>query len=193
MKRVSGLVNQMSGMVRAARDTPAWGAMVEQAASHGTGVRRLPGFTEAGRLPAGVHDADLATFLLHVGGNDYRRELYAPFAQRLLQLRERGVEAVYVGGSGISAKPNPGDVDALFSLADRSKLPVRERLADWAAGTHWHGAERRHSSPQTAWGSYRPTWLEYFSNRATSELIEPMPVVRVVLNDARAGVGALVP
>lgn len=187
MKHVSGLINSLADRARAARRTPAWDVMVDDAVRARTQVRALPQFGADGKLPAAIHDADLGSFLLHVGTNPHRRDLYGPFAQRLLQLRDRGVREVYVAGSGISAKAKPGDVDALYHVSDSARLPVRERLSDWAVGTHWHGAERRHFAPQTEWGLQRPTWLEFFSHQTFQGGMDKAPVIRVLLDDTAVG------
>lgn len=191
MKRVSNVFNNIGTRVRQMHGARAYDEIVRSATSANTTVRPLPAFTATGALPAGVHDADLGTFLLHVGTNQHRQSLYAPLGERLLQLRDRGVHSVLVGGSGISAKPYPGDVDVLFHLRDARRLRISERLADWAVGTHWHAAERGHWAPQTAWGfTQRPTWMQYFSHyagKAGSGDIRPQAMVRVVLNDAAEG------
>lgn len=185
MKVVSGWINQAAGKLRDAHPARPYDQIVQDAISQRATVRQLPGFGPTGELPAGIHDADLGSFLLHVGSTPERRALYAPFGERLLQLQQRGVKDVIVAGSGITAKPVPGDVDALYHVADSAKLPMRERLEDWAQGTHWHGAERRHTALHTEWGTTRPTWLEYFSHRsAPNGTMRPFGTIRVHLAQA---------
>lgn len=189
MKQVSTWMNGVKSSIRSSQQSRTYAELTNEAISKRTNVKALPAFNANGQLPAGVHDADLGSFLLHVGTNPHRTDLYRPFAERALKLQARGVQSVYVGGSGVSAKPKPGDVDALYVTSDANRFPLHERASDWLQGTHWHAANRRHSAPQTAWGNVRPTWLEYFSNFAEPRggEIRPQAVVRVVLDDALLG------
>lgn len=180
-KRASGVIDALAARAREVRGAPPWDRLVEEATATRSFVREVPKVGPDGFLPAGVHDADLGSFLLHVGTNDHRRALYSPVGRRMLQLRERGVDEVFVAGSGIHGKPRPGDVDALFHVTDAGRLPIRERLADWVVGTRWHGAERRHAAVHTDWGLSRPTWLEFMSHRRAHDVRVPSAVIRVRL------------
>jgi hypothetical protein len=152
--------------------------LVEEAARTRSTRVELPVASVSGRMPSGIHDADLATFLVRFGTDDHRARLLAPFAEEALRMQRAGVRELYVGGSVLDAARAPGDLDALVHVTDLDALGVRGRIRSWARGTHWHVAERRHATTDPIWDAQRPTWLEFFGrDRAGGE----QAIVRVLL------------
>lgn len=126
-------------------------------------VAELPALTADGQLPAGIHDVDLGSFLTRLATNPYRTDLLRPFAERVLELQREGARQVIVGGSILSNKERPGDVDVLTRQADDARLSSLESAADWAHGIHWHEAEARHRTLDPHWqGKPTPSWFDYF-------------------------------
>jgi len=90
----------------------------------------LPPFEPSGDVPEGLHQADVAEFLARFGSGTPQR---ARVAARLLQafglIRPLGViSRVIVGGSFITAQPEPADADILWvtlPIFDRHRLPVQ--------------------------------------------------------------------
>ncbi|MBM3477068.1 MAG: hypothetical protein FJX75_27690 [Armatimonadetes bacterium] len=85
----------------------------------------IPPFNEFGELPPGVHEATFAEVVRRFGHNDRRRMLLACLSYALKQLSAAGAECVYVGGSFVTAREYPGDIDAVWlpgSRCDRGRL-----------------------------------------------------------------------
>ncbi len=74
----------------------------------------LPPFDEDGNLPPGVHAAIWAEFAARFGTNERRRALLDGLKAALDALREAGCNTVYVNGSFVTAKTEPGDFDACW-------------------------------------------------------------------------------
>ena len=78
----------------------------------------IPAFDHAGQLPAGVHEAEWAEVVERFGWTKRRRTLLAGLGEALHLLRAAGCNAVYLGGSFVTAKPVPADFDAAWVTAD---------------------------------------------------------------------------
>ena len=77
----------------------------------------LPPFDAAGRLPEGTHVTAWAEFADRFGGSARRTELLVGLAAALHLLRAAGCPRVFVGGSFVTAKPDPGDFDVAWDMA----------------------------------------------------------------------------
>lgn len=84
----------------------------------------LPGFTSNGALPSGEHTTDWQNFSKRFGFNAYRRRYLRCFESFVFDFRARGGEEVFIGGSFVTCKAMPSDID--FSIAmsrlERTKL-----------------------------------------------------------------------
>ena len=142
----------------------------------------LPAFDRAGYLPAGMHGASFPDFAARYGGSSRRRKLVGRLEIALADLHAAGWSRVYIGGSFVSDKAKPGDVDilvprqagvewtTLFSVAKR------ERAAD----LHFYGARKIVTNALTkqitpaqraAWALRKPDFLQFFSqNRAGKQV-----------------------
>jgi hypothetical protein len=65
-------------------------------------------------LPAGIHPATLEEVESVFASNAKRRRLFAGFRHACKALREAGCTTVFLDGSFVTAKPNPGDYDACW-------------------------------------------------------------------------------
>lgn len=158
----SDLIDGAARTLRRRWPGPAFAEVLDEAVRMRPVVRELPQALPDGRLPAGIHDVDLGSFLLRYATDDARVDLLRPFAQDVLRLQREGVREVFVGGSTLRAGRTPGDVDALAHVADSDRLGIVPRLRAWATGVHWHAADRRHVTLDPLWQGQRPTWLEFF-------------------------------
>ncbi|MGH3114465.1 MAG: DUF6932 family protein [Gaiellaceae bacterium] len=77
----------------------------------------IPPFGEGGNLPPGIHEATWEEIIARVGGTAWRRELLAGLQAALENLREAGCRRVYIDGSFVTAKEEPGDFDACWEIA----------------------------------------------------------------------------
>jgi hypothetical protein len=67
-----------------------------------------------GYLPPGVHEATLAELVNAFGWNSRRRELLAGLRKGLSFLKHAGCRRVFVNGSFVTSKENPGDIDVCW-------------------------------------------------------------------------------
>lgn len=125
-----------------------------------------------GLLPAGVHDASMGQFELRFGRGERRGELLRETSGLIEAMHAVGVRDVVVGGSFVSTKPAPGDVDLLWFGADDIRPEVADAVSDWNArggrGVHVFKADfvvtdaRRY--PVAVPGE---TFLEFFQHTRT--------------------------
>jgi hypothetical protein len=76
----------------------------------------LPAFEATGRLPRGVHPATWPVFVERFGTSAGRREQLMKLEAALRLLRDAGCSRVFVGGSFVTAKSEPADVDVVWDL-----------------------------------------------------------------------------
>ena len=100
----------------------------------------IPTFDANGNLPPGVHKATLSEIQAKLAWNAKREELVEGFAQAIRNLADAGVKRVWIGGSFVSEKEEPNDIDGCWDdrpgPIDVSKLddvfldtrPPRERM-----------------------------------------------------------------
>lgn len=98
----------------------------------------IPGWVDVNSiwkfLPPGIHDATLQEIELRFATNETRKALYEGFRKGVQSLKRAGCRVVFLDGSFVSDKPNPGDFDACWDPAgvdDRKLDPV---LLDFAEG-----------------------------------------------------------
>jgi hypothetical protein len=77
----------------------------------------IPAFQSDGNLPPGVHWAEWAEIEDRFGQTPYRRSILAGFRQGIEQLKAAGCGSVYVDGSFVTAKAQPGDFDACWDIS----------------------------------------------------------------------------
>lgn len=75
-------------------------------------------------LPPGIHPASLAEIEAAFATNARRRDLFAGLVNGISLLNHAGCIRVYLDGSYVTGKPQPGDFDACWDPTgiDRSKL-----------------------------------------------------------------------
>jgi len=78
----------------------------------------IPAFREDGYLPEGLHLAGEAEVIARFGSATSKRRLLALRLRRWIDLsREVGAKRLFVDGSFVTAKPDPGDLDAVVWLS----------------------------------------------------------------------------
>jgi hypothetical protein len=91
----------------------------------------IPPFERAtGNLPAGEHVATWEEISERFGHTQWRRQLLAGLEIALVSLRAAGCKMVYLDGSFVTAKVQPGDFDACWDAEG-----VRGDLLDWELRT----------------------------------------------------------
>jgi hypothetical protein len=76
----------------------------------------IPGFNRDGRLPPGIHWADLQEIESRFGFSERRRRLLGGLRSALEALRAAGCRKVYIDGSFVTVKHEPGDYDACWDI-----------------------------------------------------------------------------
>lgn len=76
----------------------------------------LPEFNSDGRLPIGIHWATWGETESRFGFNSRRRKLIGGLRRALKALKTAGCQSVYLDGSFVTAKTEPGDYDACWEI-----------------------------------------------------------------------------
>lgn len=74
----------------------------------------IPEFEKKGYLPPGVHPATLAQIEKRYAYNPVRRRLFEGLRKLARNLKEAGCKTLYLNGSYITDKNEPGDYDAVW-------------------------------------------------------------------------------
>lgn len=94
----------------------------------------IPPFDERGNLPPGVHKADWDELESRFDGSPRRIELLAGLREALVALRDAGCRIVYVDGSFVTTKDEPGDFDACWEPAGVDLDALDSVLLDFSEG-----------------------------------------------------------
>lgn len=83
-----------------------------------------PHFDRTGRLPPGVHWVAWKELVSVLGFNAKRLRLLDGLKRALVALKAAGCRSIYVDGSFVTTKPEPGDFDAGWAVegVDANKL-----------------------------------------------------------------------
>ena len=77
----------------------------------------IPEFDKNGNLPPGIHWVALDEIARRYAYNARRRTLFRGLSKALSNLRTAGVRRVWINGSFITAKQEPGDVDGCWEYS----------------------------------------------------------------------------
>jgi hypothetical protein len=78
----------------------------------------IPEFDENGNLPPGVHFCEWEEFVDRFGTTDLRLRLMGGLQMAMQQLKAAGCRTIYINGSFVTSKPDPGDFDACWDRED---------------------------------------------------------------------------
>jgi hypothetical protein len=85
----------------------------------------LPDFNERGFLPPGEHFAAWEEVRERFGGNPTRERLLAGLEKAIILLKAAECPRIWLDGSFVSTKSEPGDFDACFDRCDVALLDER--------------------------------------------------------------------
>jgi hypothetical protein len=94
----------------------------------------MPPFTESGYLPPGIWAMSWSDFWERYGYNSRRANLLSGLMFALKLLVQSGCQTIYIGGSFITSKERPNDIDDCFDGMgiDSSALdPIFQDLKDF--------------------------------------------------------------
>jgi hypothetical protein len=100
----------------------------------------IPSFDGHGNLPPGVHFASWDEIVSRYGTNEYRTELLRGFRAALDSLRAAGCRRVYLDGSFVTDKKQPGDFDACWEIDGVDPDLLDPELLDFS---HRRAAQKR--------------------------------------------------
>jgi hypothetical protein len=78
----------------------------------------IPEFDENGNLPPGVYFCEWEEFLERFGGNERRLYLIHGLRLAMEQLQAAGCRTIYINGSFVTIKDEPGDFDVCWDRDD---------------------------------------------------------------------------
>ncbi len=74
----------------------------------------IPPFDDFGYLPPGIYETNEAEFNRRFGFNSYRQQMLVRLNLALISLKQAGCDRVYIGGSFVTNKAEPDDIDGCF-------------------------------------------------------------------------------
>ena len=77
----------------------------------------IPSFNRRGNLPVGIHSASWQEVETRFGGSAKRQALLIGLKAALSALHQAGCRMVYLDGSFVTAKVEPGDYDTCWGIA----------------------------------------------------------------------------
>jgi len=94
----------------------------------------IPAFDPRGILPPGIHAAQWPEFVGRFGGTPRRAYLLAGLKSALRSLQGAGCSLIFVDGSFVTAKPEPGDFDACWGVSGVQPELLDPTLLDFSEG-----------------------------------------------------------
>jgi hypothetical protein len=95
----------------------------------------IPPFdANTGRLPEGVHEASWDEIVQRFGWNQRRRELLDGLAEVIELLARAGCRRLWLNGSFVTAKDEPGDFDACWDTESVDLDAIDPVLLDLSSG-----------------------------------------------------------
>lgn len=85
----------------------------------------IPSFNDHGFLPEGIHEATHREFSDRFLIGPEREVYLEPISSLISYARHYGAESIIFGGSFVSEKPNPNDVDCVLIFKNQSQIPPR--------------------------------------------------------------------
>jgi hypothetical protein len=95
----------------------------------------IPPFdTNTGRLPEGIHEASWDEIVQRFGWNQRRRRLLEGLAEAIELLAQAGCRRLWLNGSFVTAKDEPGDFDACWDIESVDLDAIHPVLLDLSSG-----------------------------------------------------------
>jgi len=132
----------------------------------------IPEWMRNGDLPPGIHRATLREIEKRLAFNPRRRRLLDGFRRGRGMLRNAGCRLVYLDGSFVSTKENPGDFDACWDVQNVDEKTLHSVFWDFSQG---RSAQKRRFlgeffPAQLPEGATGRTFVEFFPvNKQTQE------------------------
>jgi hypothetical protein len=124
----------------------------------------IPEFRQDGALPAGRHWAEWEEFVQRFGQTPHRERLLAGLREAIHQLKVAGCRTVYVDGTFVTTKQQPGDFDACWDITGVDAEKVDAVFFEFANGRAAQKARfgGEFFPAQLPEGGTGLDWLEFF-------------------------------
>ena len=120
----------------------------------------LPEFNRDGRLPAGIHWPTWQEIQSRFGFSSRRQQLLGGLRLALAALNRAGCSRVYIDGSFVTVKREPGDYDACWDIDGVNVEALDSVFLDFSKG---RTAQKREFFPaQMPEGASGRAFLEFF-------------------------------
>lgn len=128
----------------------------------------IPAFEPGtGQLPPGEHEATWAEITDRFGWNERRRQLLDGLAEALAILREAGCTRVWINGSFVTTKDEPGDFDCVWSPVGVDRVVLQRLAPELFDLTDHRAAQKRRFG-----GELLPNYVERLSGRPFAEFFQ---------------------
>lgn len=141
----------------------------------------IPNLKKSGQLPTGIHPATWDELVNKFAINQYRQELLEGLKKGLIVLKSFGCTEIYIGGSFVTDKPKPRDIDVCFNstFMNLSKFKKSNpEFFDSKEGTYLQ--KKKFGCEFFSFTNFDNYFIDYFS---FSRLGEPKGLVKIYLDD----------
>lgn len=125
----------------------------------------IPDFDENGLLPVNIHWATIDEIKDKLGFSEKRKNLIVGLEEALVSFKKAGCKIMYIDGSFVTSKYEPGDIDACYEISGMDPTKLDPVLLDFtyerAAQKAKYGCEFFFSH----WVAKRPppiTYIDFF-------------------------------
>lgn len=145
----------------------------------------IPEWSANGDLPEGIHLATWLEIEARLAFSAHRRRLLAGFRQACEELQRAGCRMVYLDGSFVTTKTNPGDFDACWDIQNVDEEGLDPVFWDLSQG---RAAQKRRFlgeffPAQLPEGATGKAFIEFFQvNKSTGE---PRGIIAIRLRRAK--------
>lgn len=137
----------------------------------------IPEFDEMGNLPPGVHNATLEEVQIRFAITSHRQSLFEALSKVIDILRNANCSEVYLNGSYITHKAEPGDYDLVYEPAGMAETD------DWGALLRLEMDERKklHYGDIFIHMPSPPAFMNYITFWQTDRDDNPKGIIRIEL------------
>lgn len=145
-------------------------------------IKQIPDLLPEGFLPPGIHVTTWEEFEERYASSMIRRTQLKGMKKALIEFKKAGCSRIYIDGSFVTNKKNPGDFDALYELDELMPDRIDEVLID--ASPEGRKKQKKHYEgeffPASAKAArYGDRFLDYFQKDKKTK--QPKGIIRIEL------------
>jgi hypothetical protein len=141
----------------------------------------IPNLKKSGLLPTGFHHATWEEFEEKFAINQHRQVLLKELRKGLTILKSFGCNEIYIGGSFVTDKPKPGDIDVCFNSTFMNLSKIKKNnpeFFDSKKGSYLQ--KKKFGCEFFPFDNFDTYFIDFFS---FSRLGEPKGLVKIYLDD----------